>query len=89
MAVSLLADQLAGKQGMIQHWPRPPGALFPQEKFELQELLQAKGLYDGAIDGNLGTGTRKGIKAFQNRAGMPPDGKPTRTVLEALRKGEK
>lgn len=89
LAVSLLADQLAGKQGMIQRWPRPPGALFPEEKFELQELLQAKGLYDGAIDGNLGTGSRKGIKTFQSRAGMTPDGKPTRAVLEALRKAQK
>ena len=55
----------------------------------MQELLQAKGFYKGAIDGDLGAGTRKGIKAFQSRAGMAPDGKPTRGVLEALRKAEK
>ena len=86
LAVSLIADQLAGKQGMVQRWPRPPGALFPEEKFELQKLLQAEGLYDGAIDGDLGSGTRKGIKAFQAEVGMSPDGKPSKAVLEALRK---
>ncbi|MCI5166627.1 MAG: lytic murein transglycosylase [Candidatus Electrothrix sp. GM3_4] len=86
LAVSLLSDRLAGKQGMKQLWPRPADALFAEEKFELQELLQAKGFYEGAIDGDLGAGTRKGIKAFQGRGGMSPDGKPTRAVLEALRK---
>lgn len=86
LAVSLLSDRLAGKQGMKQLWPRPADALFPEEKFQLQELLHAKGFYEGAIDGDLGAGTRKGIRAFQGRVGMSPDGKPTRTVLEALRK---
>lgn len=86
LAVSLLSDRLAGKEGMVQLWPRPADALFAEEKFEVQELLQAQGFYDGAIDGDLGAGTRKGIKAFQSRVGMAPDGKPTRAVLEALRK---
>lgn len=85
LAVSLLADRLAGKDGMVQLWPRPANALFAEEKFQLQELLQAKGFYDGAIDGDLGAGTRKGIKAFQRTAGMASDGEPTRAVLEALR----
>ncbi|MCI5211051.1 MAG: hypothetical protein D3910_20205 [Candidatus Electrothrix sp. ATG2] len=90
LAVSLLADRLAGKPGMVQLWPRPSEALFVEEKFELQELLQATGCYDGAIDGDLGRGTRKGIKAFQSSSGMAaPDGKPTRAVLEALRKARK
>ncbi|WP_446008177.1 lytic murein transglycosylase [Candidatus Electrothrix sp.] len=86
LAVSLLSDRLAGKAGMIQTWPRPADALFAEEKFKLQELLQGQGVYDGAIDGDLGSGTRKGIKVFQSRIGMTPDGEPTRAVFEALRK---
>ncbi|MCI5121356.1 MAG: lytic murein transglycosylase, partial [Candidatus Electrothrix sp. AUS4] len=86
LAVSLLADRLAGKEGMVQLWPRPANALFAEEKFQLQELLQAKGFYDGVIDGDLGTESRKGIKAFQSSVGMAPDGEPTRAVFEALRK---
>ncbi|MCI5148532.1 MAG: lytic murein transglycosylase [Candidatus Electrothrix sp. MAN1_4] len=89
LAVSLLSDRLAGKPGRIQNWPRPAGALFAEEKFALQELLQAQGVYDGAIDGDLGRGTRKGIKAFQRRKGMTPDGEPTRAVLEALQKASR
>ncbi|MCW5208792.1 lytic murein transglycosylase [Desulfobulbus sp. US1] len=65
LAVSYFLTGLAGKQGMVQLWPRPADALFPEEKFELQELLQAKGFYEGAIDGDLGAGTRKGIKLFR------------------------
>jgi membrane-bound lytic murein transglycosylase B len=86
LAVSLLSDRLAGKQGMKQLWPRPADALFAEEKFRLQELLHAEGYYDGAIDGDIGAGTRKAIKTFQSRVGMSPDGRPTRAVLEALKK---
>jgi membrane-bound lytic murein transglycosylase B len=85
LAVSLLSDRLAGKDGMKQRWPRPADALFAEEKFQLQELLHAEGYYDGAIDGDLGAGTRKAIKTFQSRVGMSPDGRPNRAVLEALR----
>lgn len=84
LAVSLLSDRLAGKEGMVQTWPRPTTALLAAEKFQLQELLHTQGYYDGAIDGNPGSGTRKAIKAFQKKVGMSPTGKPTRAVLEAL-----
>ncbi|MCI5219179.1 MAG: hypothetical protein D3914_08315 [Candidatus Electrothrix sp. LOE2] len=86
LAVSLLSDRLAGKDGMKQRWPRPADALFAEEKFQLQELLQATGFYEGAIDGDIGAGTRKAIKTFQSRVGMSPDGRPNRAVLEALKK---
>jgi membrane-bound lytic murein transglycosylase B len=85
LAVGLLADRLAGKKGMIQHWPRPPGSLSVDEKFELQKLLKEKGFYPGGIDGNLGSNTKKGIKRFQQDQGMVPDGKPTREILKELR----
>ncbi|MCI5196899.1 MAG: lytic murein transglycosylase [Candidatus Electrothrix sp. AW5] len=89
LAVSLLSDRLAGKAGMVQGWPRPTTALFAKEKFQLQELLHVQGYYDGAIDGDLGSGTRKAIKAFQKKVGMAQDGKPTRAVLEALQRAGK
>ena len=85
LAVGLLADKLSGKQGLIQPWPRPPGSLSVDEKFELQKLLKDKGYYSGGIDGNLGSNTKKGIKVFQKAQGMVPDGKPTRDILKALR----
>jgi membrane-bound lytic murein transglycosylase B len=89
LAVSLLSDRLAGKAGMVQGWPRPTTVFFAKEKFQLQELLHVQGYYDGAIDGDLGSGTRKAIKAFQKKVGMTQDGKPTRAALEALQRAGK
>ena len=86
LAVGLLADRLAGKEGLIQDWPRPAGSLRIEEKFELQELLRQKGLYSGAIDGQLGPATGKAIKEFQGQQGMSADGEPSRQLLEILRK---
>lgn len=86
LAVGLLADRLAGKEGMVQDWPRPEGSLLVDEKFELQELLQKKGLYSGEIDGHLGSNTRKGLKEFQLQQGMSTDGNPTREILKELRR---
>lgn len=85
LAVGLLADRLAGKKGMIQPWPRPAGSLSVNEKIELQQLLQEKGLYSGNIDGYLGPNTQKGIKDFQQEKGLIPDGIPSLDVLESLR----
>lgn len=89
LAVGLLADRLAGKKGMVQKWPRPPGALSLDEKLELQTLLQAAGLYTGAIDGHPGINTRKAIKEFQRQLGKKPDGEPNQKVLKKLRARQK
>src|SRR2546423_4809987 len=40
----------------------------------LQVALRAHGLYDGAIDGVQGPGTRTALRAFQRRHGLVPDG---------------
>ncbi|MCF8057224.1 MAG: lytic murein transglycosylase [Desulfocapsa sp.] len=84
LAVGLLADRLAGKNGMIQPWPRPAGALSATEKFELQELLTEKGFYSGGVDGHIGPNTQKGIEAFQRQQGLSVDGKATQELLKVL-----
>lgn len=86
LAVGLLADRLAGYGRLTKSWPRPPGALSVDEKFELQERLQQRGHYDGKIDGYLGEGTRKAIRSFQAQAGLEVDGKPNQELLMALRR---
>lgn len=85
LAVGLLADRLIGGSGLVHSWPRPPGSLAMEEKFELQERLKAAGLYDGAVDGYLGSGSRQGIRAFQERSGLPVNGEPSLELLQALR----
>ena len=85
LAVGLLADEIAGHGGMKQRWPRPQDSLELTEKFEIQERLKRLGYYDGAIDGNLGSGSQAAIRAFQTRKGLKVDGRPSQPLLRALR----
>ncbi len=87
LAVSLLADRLAGSGGLlVQAWPRPAGSLNAEEKIELQERLQQRGLYIGEVDGHLGSATREAIRSYQVQAGLVEDGLPSQTLLRALRR---
>ncbi len=41
---------------------------------DLQRALKNAGFYDGEIDGKIGPGTRRAIRAFQSENGLEPDG---------------
>lgn len=56
------------------------------EVAEIQRKLHSMQLYDGAIDGLYGPRTARAIRAFEQRAGLPPKGELTRDLLEAVRK---
>ncbi len=86
LSVGLLADRLSGYPGMVQKWPRPAGALDVEEKFEIQTRLKALGYYQGDVDGNLGSGSKAAIEAFQKRKGLRVDGEPTKELLSHLRR---
>ncbi|WP_420407234.1 lytic murein transglycosylase [Hoeflea sp.] len=86
LAVGVLADEIAGYGGVDQRWPRPAGSLNVKEKFELQTRLKQLGFYDGEIDGNIGSGSRAAIAAFQARAGLTGEALPSQNVLEAIRR---
>ncbi len=86
LAVGLLADRIAGYGGVDQPWPRPAGSLDVDQKFEIQTRLKALGYYDGDIDGNLGSGSRAAIAAFQAQNGLTATGEPSHKVLKALRR---
>lgn len=51
---------------------------------QLQAKLDANGHDVGKIDGILGSGTRQAVQKEQARLGMPADGWPTQTLLQAL-----
>ncbi|MEN3792886.1 lytic murein transglycosylase [Fulvimarina sp. MAC3] len=85
LAVGMLGDQIGGYSGLVQDWPRGYTPLSMDERFELQKRLAAMGLYDGKIDGKIGSGSKGAITAIQNRAGMPADGNPSKAVLNYLR----
>ncbi|HGG64220.1 MAG TPA: peptidoglycan-binding protein [Rhodobacteraceae bacterium] len=50
-----------------------PDALDMEFIKTLQRALKARGLYDGEIDGTLGTGTRKAIRMYQAAHGLDSD----------------
>ncbi|WP_017196205.1 lytic murein transglycosylase [Bartonella birtlesii] len=85
-AVALLANRIAGHPGLIQDWQRPFKPLTFHECKELQSRLMALGYYKGEVDGKIGTASRKALKAFQLRHGLPANEYPTREVLSILRK---
>lgn len=85
LAVGLLADRLAGYGDLVVDWPRGYIRLNEEESKELQVRLARLGLYDGEIDGKIGSGSRAAIVAFQKRAGMEQTGYASRKVLSKLR----
>jgi membrane-bound lytic murein transglycosylase B len=85
LAVGILADQIAGQQQLSRDWSRPFTRLSFNETQELQQRLSRLGYYSGDIDGRIGAISREAIKAFQSRAGLAPDGHPSKEVLMRLR----
>lgn len=86
LAVGLLADQIAGRKAPAKDWDRPFTKIGFAEKQELQRLLQAKGFYDGEIDGKTGPKSREAIKRYQASVGMEENGYPSRETLNHLRR---
>ena len=85
MAVAYLAERLGGDGGIEGAWPEDERPLTLVEAQELQEKLTAIGYDTGGVDGIVGPMTRKGIRGFQARLGVPQDGFPTTSLLEKVR----
>jgi peptidoglycan hydrolase-like protein with peptidoglycan-binding domain len=58
---------------------------FPSNK-DIQVALKNAGLYDGEIDGQIGTKTRKAIKEFQKQNDLEVDGVVGKNTWEVLGK---
>jgi membrane-bound lytic murein transglycosylase B len=85
LAVSLLSDRLAGRdEPIIGEWPRTDRALSLDERKALQQALKDKGFDPGPIDGVIGAGTKKALKAWQKSAGEPADGYASLDTLTKL-----
>ena len=85
LAVGHLADRIAGYGEFKKDWPRKYPRMSEVERKEIQKHLARKGLYDGDIDGNIGSGSRKAIRKLQERLGMTPDGYVSKPLLAKLR----
>ncbi|MAS41986.1 MAG: murein transglycosylase [Rhodobacteraceae bacterium] len=85
LAVSLLADRIAGKPGGQGEWPRSDRPLSRSERVEMQERLTALGYDTQGADGIIGPNSRKAIRGFQAARGLVPDGYAGAELLAALR----
>jgi lytic murein transglycosylase len=82
MTAAYFATRLQGATVFDAGNPEP--GLDGDQMKQLQTRLQARGYDVGGIDGILGAGTRKAVRAEQSRLGMPVDGWPTATLLAKL-----
>jgi hypothetical protein len=53
--------------------------------YETERILERLGLQPGRIDGELDPVTVDAIRLYQESAGLPVDGEPSRTLLEDMR----
>jgi lytic murein transglycosylase len=84
LAVSLLAQRIAGGPGVQASWPRDLVMLTRTQVFALQAALNQRGFDTGTPDGQAGPATRDGLRRWQRSVGLPADGYPTLEVLQRL-----
>ncbi|MDM0001447.1 lytic murein transglycosylase [Variovorax sp. J22P240] len=84
LAVSLLAQRLAGGPDVQSPWPRDLAALSRSQMIELQTALNQRGFASGAPDGVMGPATREGVRGYQRSVGLPADGYPSAELLQRL-----
>lgn len=84
LAISHLADRLAGYPPLRTPWPTDDPGLSRAERLKLQELLLANGFEIGTADGKIGPATRAAIAEAESRFGMQPTGRAGKKIFQAL-----
>jgi hypothetical protein len=84
LAVSLLAQRIAGGPGVQTPWPRDLPALTRSQVLAMQTALNERGFDSGKPDGFAGPATRDALRRYQRSAGLPADGYPTLELLQRL-----
>lgn len=84
LAVSLLAQRLAGGAAVQDPWPRDLQPLSRSEVMALQKRLNQLGFDSGLPDGLVGPATQRSIRRYQTRQGLTADGFATRELLLGL-----
>lgn len=84
LAVSLLAQRLAGGPGVQTPWPRALQVLTRSQVLALQAALNARGFDSGTPDGVVGPATQRGVRQYQRSLGLAADGYPTLELLQRL-----
>ncbi len=85
LAVGLLSEEVAGRSGRVATlWPREDKPLALDDRKALQQALIDRGYDPGPVDGIIGAGTKRALRAWQKAAGLPADGYASLAVLNAL-----
>ncbi|HSH41767.1 MAG TPA: lytic murein transglycosylase [Arenicellales bacterium] len=85
IAISHLADRLAGYPALRTPWPTDDPGLSRAERLELQKLLVAEGYDIGEVDGRIGPRTRAAIAEHEKRLGWRETGRAGRKIFKALK----
>ena len=85
LSVAYLGQRILGGPGVQAAWPTSEPPLNLAEREEIQTRLAARGYDVGKVDGVLGLKTRKAVRLFQAKVGLPQDGYPNKALLMALR----
>jgi membrane-bound lytic murein transglycosylase B len=86
LAVGHLADRIRGMGPFEAAWPEVNFDLSFEQRVELQKRLNALGFQTGGSDGRFGARTYEAILAYQKKAGLPLDGRPSLKLLVHLQK---
>jgi len=84
LAISHLADRLAGYPAFRTPWPTDDPPLNRDQRLHLQKLLISKGYDIGGADGKIGPKTREAIADAERRYGMQPTGRAGYKIYKAL-----
>lgn len=84
ISVGMLADQIAGRDGLVQRPPADAPRITRDQALALQTRLQEKGFDAGTPDGIIGSATKNAIRQFQKAQGLIPDGYPDKALFTAL-----
>ncbi|MGH7025322.1 MAG: lytic murein transglycosylase [Caulobacteraceae bacterium] len=83
LAVGLLADRFAGGAGLVTPWPHEV-ALSLDQRMAAQSALTKLGFDPGVADGMVGFGTRRALRAWQKKEGLPADGYLSTRMVQRL-----
>lgn len=86
LGIGLLSDQLAGRgKTLVGSWPEDDRPLSLEERKEVQQSLADLGYNPGPVDGIIGAGTQRALRAWQKDQNMPADGYASAMLLTQLR----
>jgi membrane-bound lytic murein transglycosylase B len=84
IAVGYLADRMIGLPPLRNGLDVDNRPLSREQVMQLQQALQQQGIYQGPVDGIIGSQTRRAVRTYQERAGLPVDGYANLPLLKHL-----